>query len=105
MNNGIYGIGLSGLAAAQAGLLTAGHNISNVNTPGYSRQQTIQGARAPVFSGAGFIGTGVNVDAVRRIYSDFLGAQTVRAQSAASHLDGYATELGKLDNLFGDAKT
>jgi len=38
MSNGIFGIGLSGLYAAQAGLLTTGHNISNVNTPGYTRQ-------------------------------------------------------------------
>ena len=34
MSNGIYGIGLSGLVAAQAGLATAGHNIANVNTTG-----------------------------------------------------------------------
>jgi flagellar hook-associated protein 1 FlgK len=105
MSNGIFGIGLSGLAAAQAGLLTAGHNITNANTAGYSRQQTIQGARAPMFTGGGFIGTGVNVDSVRRVYSDFLGAQATRATASASHFDTFATELGKLDNLFGDATT
>jgi len=105
MGNGIFGIGLSGLAAAQAGLMTAGHNISNVNTAGYSRQQTIQGARAPIFTGSGFVGTGVNVDSVRRVYSDFLGAQTTRATAAANHLDTFTTELGKLDNHFDDATT
>ena len=105
MSNGIFGIGLSGLAAAQAGLLTAGHNISNANTAGYSRQQIILGARAPMFTGGGFIGTGVNVDSVRRVYNDFLGAQTTRATSSAAHLDVYTSELGKLDNLFGDATT
>jgi flagellar hook-associated protein 1 FlgK len=102
MSNGIYGIGLSGLAAAQAGLATAGHNIANVNTPGYSRQLAIQGTRAPQFTGDGWFGTGVDVSTVRRVYSDFLGAQANRAGAGASQLDAYRTELGKLDNLFGD---
>jgi flagellar hook-associated protein 1 FlgK len=102
MSNGIYGIGLSGLAAAQAGLATAGHNIANVNTPGYSRQLAIQGTRAPQFTGDGWFGTGVDVTTVRRVYSDFLGAQANRAGAGASQLDAYRTELGKLDNLFGD---
>ena len=51
MSNGIFGIGVSGLAAAQAGLLTTSHNISNVNTPGYSRQEMLQGTRTPMFTG------------------------------------------------------
>lgn len=103
MSNGIYGIGLSGLTAAQAGLLTAGHNIANVNTPGYSRQQTVQGTTPPQFTGSGYIGTGVNVVTVRRVYNDYLAAQTARVASGASQLDTYATELSKLDNLFGDS--
>jgi len=93
MGNGIFGIGLSGLAAAQAGILTAGHNIANVNTPGFSRQSIILGTRAPTFTGAGFVGNGVDVDSVRRVYNDFLGAQTVRATAGSSHLDTYSTEL------------
>jgi flagellar hook-associated protein 1 FlgK len=105
MGNGIYGIGLSGLAAAQAGLLTAGHNISNVNTPGYSRQQIILGTRSPQFTGSGFVGTGVNVTTVRRVYDDFLATQATRATAGAGQLDTYSTELGKLDNLFGDSST
>src|SRR3954447_9102528 len=105
MSNGIYGIGLSGLAAAQAGLLPAGHNISNVNTPGYSRQQIELQTRVPVFTGAGFIGSGVNVASVRRVYNDFLGAQLNGVTASASHLDTYTTELSKLDNLFGEAAT
>src|SRR5947209_2610313 len=99
MSNGIYGIGLSGLAAAQAGITTAGHNIANVNTPGYSRQLTIQTNRSPQYTGGGYIGTGVNVTTVRRVYSDFLGAQANRAASGASQLDAYHGELDKLDNL------
>ena len=35
----LFGIGYSGLSAAQSGLSTASNNIANVNTPGYTRQQ------------------------------------------------------------------
>ena len=103
MSNGIFGIGLSGLAAAQAGLTTASHNISNVNTPGYSRQETVQSNAPPQFSGSGYIGTGVQVTTVRRVYNDYLGAQTQHVAAGAAQLDTYSTELGKLDNLFGDS--
>lgn len=103
MSNGIFGIGVSGLAAAQAGLLTTSHNISNVNTPGYSRQETLQATRTPMFTGSGFFGTGVNVSSVRRVYSDFLASQTLSAQASASHLDAYNTQAAQLANLFSDS--
>jgi flagellar hook-associated protein 1 FlgK len=102
MSNSIYGIGLSGLAAAQAGLMTAGHNIANVNTPGYSRQEVLQATRLALFTGAGFFGQGVNVATVRRVYSEFLVAQQRQVQAEASRLDTYHTQLAQVDNLFGD---
>src|SRR5579862_1819739 len=103
MSNSIFGIGLSGLYAAQAGLLTTGHNISNVNTPGYTRQQIIQAATTPQQTASGFIGTGTTVSTVRRVYSDFLNTQALQQQAAASQLDTYSTQTSQLDNLFGDS--
>ena len=38
----IFSIGQSALSVAQAGVNTAGHNIANVNTAGYSRQTVVQ---------------------------------------------------------------
>ncbi len=105
MSNGIYGIGLSGLAAAQSGLLTAGHNIANVNTPGYSRQEILQTTRLPLFTGAGFFGQGTDVAAVRRVYSDFLVAQQRQVAADASQLDAYHTQLTQVDSLFGTPET
>ncbi len=62
MSDSILGIGLSALAAAQAGLTTTGHNISNVNTPGYSRQEALQTTKSPLFTGGGYVGQGVDVE-------------------------------------------
>ena len=37
-----FNVGVSGLHAAQSGLHTTSHNLANVKTPGYTRQQNIQ---------------------------------------------------------------
>src|SRR5688572_10037725 len=102
MANSIFSTGLSGLAAAQAGLVTTGHNISNVNTPGFSRQETLFATKFPQFSGGSFYGRGVEVNGVRRIYSDFLAAQVLATRAEATELGALRTELTQLDNLFGD---
>ena len=102
MGNGIFGIGLSGLNAAQAGLLTTSHNISNASTPGYNRQQVVQSSNIPQLTGSGFIGQGVQVSTVKRIYSQFLASQVSQAQTQSSQLDSYYTQIKQLDNMLGD---
>lgn len=104
-STGMLGIGLSGLTAAQAGLVTTGHNIANVNTPGYTRQQTIQSVRTPQFTGSGYFGQGVNVDSVRRVYSDFLASQVRSNQASAADLSIRKSELDQLDNLFANSSS
>ena len=81
MGNSIYGIAVSGLRAAQSGLMTTSHNIANVNTAGFSRQETVQATLLPQFGGSGYFGTGVQVNDVRRVYSAFLVSQARDAQS------------------------
>jgi flagellar hook-associated protein 1 FlgK len=68
----LLNIGASGLNAAQVALSTVGNNISNVNTPGYSRQTVLQTENISPSGGNYTIGSGVNVQAVQRAYSDFL---------------------------------
>ncbi len=102
MSTSIYGIGLSGLAAAQAGLLTAGHNISNVSTPGYNRQEALFAARPGLFTGSGYFGQGVDVESVRRVYSDFAASRVLQSQAASTEVDAKSTSLSQLDDLFGD---
>ncbi|MGP1675554.1 MAG: flagellar hook-associated protein FlgK [Burkholderiales bacterium] len=98
----IFGIGISGLNAAQAGLVTTGHNISNASTPGYTRQEIVQVTNAPQFKGVGFLGQGVAVSTVKRIYSDALSNQLTLAQTQGSQLDVYYAQIKQLDNLLGD---
>jgi flagellar hook-associated protein 1 len=102
MANGIFGVAASGLRAAQAGLATAGHNIANANTPGYHRQVLVQSNATAQFSGAGFIGRGVEVDTVRRVYNELIDAQAVRAQAQASYYTTYEAQIGQIDSLLSD---
>lgn len=103
MSNGIFGVGLTGLRAAQIGLSTAGHNITNASTPGYNRQEIVQTTNVPLSTGSGFIGQGTNVSTVRRIYSQFLDNQVQSAQTQSSYLDAYYAQLSQVDNMLADA--
>jgi flagellar hook-associated protein 1 FlgK len=102
MSSGLFGIGISGLTAAQAGLVTTGHNIANASTAGFHRQQVVQSNATPLMTGNGFIGTGVNVETVRRVYSNFLDGQANRAQSQASYYAAYNSQMAQIDNLLSD---
>ena len=69
MSGSIFSIGLSGLNAARLALSTTSHNIANAATPGYSRHEIVQSEAMPHSSGAGFIGSGVEGDTVKRLYN------------------------------------
>ncbi|MBK9019716.1 MAG: flagellar hook-associated protein FlgK [Sulfuritalea sp.] len=98
----IFGIGVSGLSAAQAGLLTTSHNISNAATPGYSRQVIVQGTNSHLFTGAGFLGQGAHVETVRRVYDEFLGRQVLNAETGAAEMESYSAQISQIDNLMAD---
>ncbi|MGB0126965.1 MAG: flagellar hook-associated protein FlgK, partial [Rhodocyclaceae bacterium] len=102
MGTSILNIGVSGLNAAQAGLLTTGHNITNAATSGYNRQRIVQTTNTPQFSGAGYFGQGTNVSNVERVYSQFLNTQVNAASAQAAQYDTYSNEISQLDNLLAD---
>ena len=55
----ILNIGTRALLSNQLALQTAGNNVANVNTAGYSRQSVLLQAVDGSFSGAGYYGNGV----------------------------------------------
>ena len=80
---------LSGLLAAQQAIDVTGENITNVDTPGYSRQVAVLQTSEPLHIASlspegqgGQLGTGVSVTAFTRIRNEYLDAQ-YRAQNAA----------------------
>lgn len=103
MGIGIFGSGVSALNAAQIGLLTTEHNIANANTPGFNRQEIVLGTRLPQATGAGFIGQGVEVSTVKRIYNEFLSNQVMQGQAQASQLETYYQQIGQINNMLADS--
>jgi len=99
---GIFNVGVSGLNAAQLGILTTSHNISNASTEGYSRQQIYQTTNTPMFTGAGYLGQGTSVETVRRIYSRQLDQQVLAAKTGASEMESYLSQINQIDNLLAD---
>jgi hypothetical protein len=97
----MFSSGVSGLLAFQNALTTTGHNISNVATPGYSRQRVELGTRPAEMQGDFYIGMGVNSQTVRRSYDQLLTEQVRSTGSAAAQMDRYATFATRLDNLLG----
>ena len=101
----LLNIGLSGLSANKTSLAVTGHNITNVNTPGFSRQETIQATRVPQFSGAGYIGSGTTLVDVRRIYNEFLNTQVRSSTALNSDTQSYLSQINQLDSLLAGSTT
>jgi len=98
----IFQIGVSGLNAAQAGLLVTSHNITNANRDGFHKQEAITETQVPMRTGAGFFGQGVAVETVRRAYSQFLDNALLQAETQASYLDTYGAQIRQIDNMLAD---
>ncbi len=101
----LLSIGLSGLGTSQTWLTVTGHNITNVKTPGYSRQSAIQQTQIPQFSGAGYMGSGSQIVDVRRLASDFLTGQLRNATSQNSELSAFRSQIEQLDGLLSNTTT
>lgn len=101
----ILNIAVSGLRASQAALTTTGHNIANVNTPGYSRQSTAQATTAPQFSGVGYIGSGTTLTDIRRSYSEFLTAQVRSSTALSADVEAYKSQINQMDSLLSGTTT
>lgn len=95
-------VAVSGLLAYQKALATTSHNISNVGTEGYSRQRVTLSTRTPEPAGNGFLGKGVNVTSVDRVYDQFLVTQLNNRTSSYNQLDAFHTMAVQLDSALGD---
>ncbi|MDR1351549.1 MAG: flagellar hook-associated protein FlgK [Zoogloeaceae bacterium] len=98
----LFGTGITALNAAQLGLAVTQHNISNVNTAGYSRQAAMQVTNGGMMTGVGAIGQGVRVNTILRYYDDILTKQVNDAQTRSSELDAQYAMIARIDNLLAD---
>jgi len=101
-----YEIARSGLTYNERGLDVTGHNISNINTKGYSRQQAIASnsfyIKNNALYGYGQVGTGVDIQQTRQIRHKFLD-NIYRAENAkANYWSMRSQTFGEVENVLGE---
>ena len=96
----LLNIGTRALVANQVALATTGHNITNANTAGYSRQTAVLNQVPGQYIGNGYIGRGVEVADIERSHSDFLTRQASVAQSIQAMDRTRADQLNALQDIF-----
>ena len=101
----ILGIGISGLKAHQTALTVTGHNISNVDTEGYSRQDATITNNSPQYKAGNWIGAGAQVSDVRRIYDEFLVGQLQKDTTTYNFFETLSTNAEQIDKLLADPST
>jgi flagellar hook-associated protein 1 FlgK len=96
---------VSGLLAFQQALDVTSNNIANADTPGYDVETTNFQEEPGQETGAGYVGSGVDVQSISRAYDAYLAAQVNATQSSYSSSNTLATQAGQVDNMLSDSST
>jgi len=107
--NGMLNTGLLGLYTNKTAMSVVAHNLSNANTPGYSRQTPIIVTNPPIYmTGLGSAGrtvaygTGSNVSDIRRIRDEFLDLQYRETTSRLNYWDNIYSNIHYTEQLLGE---
>lgn len=101
----LINIGLTGLKAHQTALATTGNNVTNTNTPGYSRQEVIFESANGQLTGAGYVGSGVSLSTVRRHNEEFINTQLRADTTVSSEQKALLSLSSQIDNLLASDNT
>jgi flagellar hook-associated protein 1 len=111
LSSTFYGfeIAKTGLFAAQRAIDLTGHNISNANTVGYTRQRLMQSSRE-LISGRerileitkGVSGEGVRIDGVEQVRDNYLDTQFRRESGAEEMWSARSDAMGYIEQLFNE---
>lgn len=102
-------IGRRGLQAQQRALDVTAHNVANANTPGYTRQEAVMAVADPIPvpslhmpSGAGQLGTGVEIAAIRRLRDGFIDLQIRNESRSLGYWEARQENLNKIEGIFNE---
>ena len=98
----ILNTGRTGMVASKVAIATAGHNISNANTEGYSRQRVQTEASEPQATGHNFIGSGTNIARVDRVNDEYLEKQIRASNRDMSHFEEKDMALKQTEDIFNE---
>ena len=93
-------IGYSGLSSAQVGINTTGHNITNAENEGYTRQRVVTSAATPISTRAGEVGNGTVVTDIKRVFDNFVFDRYTAVSSDKEYSDYETKTLEQLSTYF-----
>lgn len=93
-------IGYSALNAAQIGIDTTGHNISNAETEGYSRQRVVTSAAYPISIDPGQRGNGTQITEITRVFDKFVFNRYTTSAQNKEYSDTLKKNLEELSTYF-----
>jgi flagellar hook-associated protein 1 len=96
---GSFEIGKKALTASQLGQATTGHNIANVDTEGFSRQEVTQAASKPGSDGKG---TGVDITGIHRKHDGFTKQKIVNEQTQVGTWETRQQILSEAEVIYND---
>ena len=98
---------VNGIYTQRLGLNTVGHNISNSNTEGYSRQNAHAAATPSsevyTLAGASQVGNGSTVTSVIRARDIYADRQYWKENSTDGYYNGKADNYAKIESIFNDS--
>jgi flagellar hook-associated protein 1 FlgK len=92
-----------GLQTNQTAIEVVGHNIANVQTEGFSRQEVTLEANRPRRVGLAFLGTGVRATSVTRNFDQFLFNQILSESSTLGNFDIRNTFFQRLETIVNES--
>lgn len=98
----MLGTGISGLSVAQYGLDTTSHNISNVNTEGYSRQLVETKSTVGVSFRNTYLGNGTELSAIQRSFNEYNFKEVIFNSSQFEYYNTTYTNASRVDSLLAD---
>lgn len=103
-------VGTSGLQMSQNALNTTAHNLSNVDTVGYTRQQVIQADRIynnlkDSYLSKSQIGLGTNIAAVRQVRDMFRDAEYRTSVGRQGFYEESYNTVYEIQNYFGELES
>lgn len=98
----LLSIGKSGLSASKKSLEVTGHNISNVNTEGYSRQRVHQQTNVPATQSGLITGTGTRIKSINRVHDPYIEKRLQKSTSDKHYFEQRADQLGLVENIFNE---
>ncbi|MGB4547544.1 MAG: flagellar hook-associated protein FlgK [Syntrophales bacterium] len=100
----IFNIAKEGLWVNQTGIATVGSNVANVNTPGYSRQRAVIGARSQYDVPESMVLTGTQVINIERLYDKYLEFQMVGQSDQLGYADERKKALDRIEAIFNESR-